>query len=158
MDTLFYARRVDQAPVESLDALKEYDSASREFPFRLTCRDSAAGFFDLAVFRILGEQFYLYWHASYKIRRLVCGEASLRRLRRHGAFGEIPESVSTRLRGADLRPRITFSERFVSVGLVWFSPWKGFVYEEADFARQQPHRLLAARERVLAEYYCGFTL
>jgi len=152
---VLYSRRTDEVPCDNLDTLGSHENDDREFPFRVVCDDTPAGFCELGIFRILGDQFSLFWHANYRRRCVICGEASLARLRSWGELAEVPESVLTRVRAVDLNPTITVSADVVSVGFVSFSSWKGFVYEETDFKRGRPHRVVATRARVLAEYDCG---
>jgi len=151
---VLYCLRTNEVPSDSLDALATYEPDRREFPFHVGCNDSPAGFCELAVFRILGDQFYLYWHANHRRRRIICGEASLARLRSWGDLDDVPESVLTQVRAVDLNPTITVSADVASVGLVWFSRWKGFVYEETVFNRERPQRVMGTTTRVLAEYNC----
>ncbi|MGR8979751.1 MAG: hypothetical protein ACU84H_06630 [Gammaproteobacteria bacterium] len=67
-----YARAVDEPPLVSYNEYQNLDWKLKIDPlFFLVADDTPDGFFQLAVFRQLAGQFYLYWHANYHDYRIL---------------------------------------------------------------------------------------
>ncbi len=88
---------------------------------------SREGFVQLAVLRIVGDQFHLYWHAHYNDTKIL-----------------------TRLPAW-----VTFSDDEVAVSLFTFTAWGGVKLYTMRVRREFPHTLLAEDAVRLIPYNCG---
>jgi hypothetical protein len=116
-------------------------------------------FLELAVLHLIGNQFYLFWHANYNDLQIIASAEKLEELinRRDLSFGN-PLGVGMRMkaRELDVRPVVEFvQERVVWVDLLTFSKWGGFVREELAFSTEYPHKLLMRESKILIDYECG---
>ena len=116
------------------------------------------GFFQLAVFVIMGGQFYLAWHALYNDRRILCDESALRDLindlKRTNYGTEPSQDLVSAAFDLDLAPRITMTDSTCIVSLVTFSKWKGFARERYSCRRRFPHVLECVEVHVELQYDC----
>jgi len=65
-----YARPVGEQPLRSAEEYEHWRTTNSLLNF-LETDDSAAGFFELAVFLQIAGQFYLFWHALYDDTRFL---------------------------------------------------------------------------------------
>ncbi len=117
------------------------------------------GFFEWVVLGIVGEQFYLDWHAAYNDSEVVCDRAAL-----EGIVAEIskpqigagmkPEDVA-RARGLDVAPGVLVAGEQATVSLVTFTAWGGFARRSCTVTVRAPHRLIGQKEDPLLPYDCG---
>src|SRR5688572_30711718 len=68
---LLYARPVDQAPYASTADIPP-GTELPDFQEYVDVEDTAQGYFDHVVLDIMANQFYLFWHANYNDRQIVC--------------------------------------------------------------------------------------
>ncbi|MDF0591600.1 hypothetical protein [Candidatus Methanocrinis natronophilus] len=126
----------------------------------LSADGSPESFFQLALLRIQGEQFYQYWHDAYNDARIVCdleeARGSLRELT--GWIGEDEATVErllSDLAGYDLAPTVSMNRALVKVEAVVFTKWGGFIKRSILMEREAPHLILGEGSEVLVEYDCG---
>lgn len=104
-------------------------------------------FFDLAVLRIIGNEFYVFWH-DLPGRDIVpvAGKQTLRNLL-------TPLGLWwTRLSHSDVKPTITLDETGASVSLLTFSNWEGLYRRVLVFHMAFPHRLLHDEAQPILRY------
>jgi hypothetical protein len=118
---------------------------------------TAEGFFQLALLRVMGNQFYLHWHANYNDALVICNQEGLEKiLSSEGWIGDsIPDDVKESARELDLAPVVEFSEDAVSVHLTIFTKWGGFIRLHYSIQREFPHKFLDFSEETLVPYDCG---
>ncbi len=88
---------------------------------------SREGFIQLTVLRLIGEQFYLYWHAHYKDTMVL---------------SRIPAWVS-------------FSSDQVAVSLFVFTKWGGVELYTMKVKRNYPHSFISESSIRILPYSCG---
>lgn len=167
-----YARPTDRAPYASFE---EYVAASggttdveadtdddhaRDYLSHIRTDDTRDGYLELATLLIMGEQFYLYWHAGYNDARIVADQATLESLISAGGDSPdgslLPDDVAKGARKLDLTPTVAFPDSSTAtVRVVTFSLWSGFSEAVYTFSRQYPHEILGEGETTLIEYDCG---
>ena len=120
--------------------------------------DTPEGYFQLTLLRILGDQFYLDWHANYNDALPICDARAIEAILEN-LDGEFYQKMSARdyLRAQrlDVTPVVVLEETQVKVSLVIFTKWGGFIRESYTLSRTFPHTVLDFVEEVLLEYDCG---
>jgi hypothetical protein len=134
----------------------EKDGASYGSKIVLDGTDEA--FFEYSVLQILGEQFYLFWHANYNDIRIVCENSEL-----ESVLTDIDNSDLASVSGAfkrdarkiNLQPSVAASGDTVTVELVAFSKWGGFSRLSILMDRHAPYAVIGLEDVNLLEYQCG---
>jgi hypothetical protein len=93
---------------------------------RIRTDGSRQGFIQLAALRLVGDQFYLFWHANYNDTEIL---------------SRIPAWV-------------VFSDKEVSVSLFVFSKWGGVAFYTIRLKRSFPHQLVSERFVTVIPYNC----
>ena len=116
------------------------------------------GYLQFVVLAIMGEQFYLYWHAFYNDTTPVCSRQAVERVldTLDGSFGwAMLEEDKERARALDVEPWVFIGDEVVTVRLVTFSLWGGFSETIYTIARSFPHQIIDVQSSTLVEYDCG---
>ncbi len=152
---VLYARPVEQPPYTSEAELPTEQAAN--YLDHVRAEDSAEGFYQHTLLRLLGGRFYIYWHAGYGDIDVLANEAALTtRLTRGDDFGsEFPRSVRNAARRLNPTPTVTLEEEHVTVTLLTYSNWRGFERHTFTLRRAFPHTLLHHEREVVVEYHCG---
>jgi hypothetical protein len=159
---VLYARKAQAPPYRNYS---EYAAASPErradredyYLRQIAADGSPESFFQLALLRIQGEQFYQFWHDAYNDGRIICDleEARAGLGGEFGADESTIEALLSDLAEYDLAPTISMNGDLVKVEAVVFTKWGGFVKRSMLMEREAPHLILAERSQVLVEYDCG---
>jgi hypothetical protein len=105
---------------------------------------TAEGFVELAILRIMGNEFYVFWHAIPGSDVVpVCGEKTLRNLLTPLGVGWV------RMHGLRAQPVIDMNQESVTVSLLTFSDWQGVSRRTFVFRRDVPHTLLGESRRCI---------
>lgn len=162
---VFYARPIDQAPyltyAELVTATNTAAVSSRPGSYfdYLRVDGTAEGFFELALFHLMGSQFYLSWHANYNDATAICDRSGLEAIisaLEKTEFGQpITAAQARQARDLDLEPVVELGEDTVTVKLVFFTRWGGFLRKTFTFQRLSPHTLIDSGETELVPYDCG---
>ena len=159
---ILYARPADQAPytteADFTQAMKQagIEKANEQYIPYLQIEDTAEGYFDYVVFKLMAAQFYLYWHADYNDKQFVCDGAALEALLKQKRMGyAIPITASLQARLLKLEPVVKLETETVTVQVITFSNWKGFVQETWTINRRVPHNIVSVDNKVLIPYNCG---
>jgi hypothetical protein len=162
---VFYARPVDQAPyltyAEFITATGTTIGSPQQDDYREHVRvdGTAEGFFELALFHLMGNQFYLSWHANYNDATAICDQAGLEAIisaLEKTEFGQpITAAQAQQARALDLEPVVEFGDDTVTVKLVFFTKWGGFLLKTFTFEREPSYALVESDETELVPYECG---
>jgi hypothetical protein len=120
---------------------------------------SFEGFFQLVVLRIMGEQFYLHWHAQADDALVVATPEAVTAAVA-GVAGEMDEGEAARARAADPTPRISFGTPAgddLLIEVMVFTRWGGLLRHTYTITREYPHRFLDVQIETVAECDCGIT-
>jgi hypothetical protein len=114
-------------------------------------------YFELVMLSIMGNQFYLDWHANYNDTSIVCDSEALEALLSDiGSWGEqMPLTDKMRARLLNLEPVIEIGADTVTVQIVTFTKWGGFFRETYTLQRGFPHEILDFQTEPLVAYDCG---
>ena len=165
-EPILYARPVDQAPYDTYFAFEEAEYPDdfpdisvlrHDFTAHIQVDDTPDGFLELLALRTMGSQFYLHWHAATHDAAIICNQAALEALiaeQRYPGMAFSP-GVLRKARAIDFEPVIAMTEDTVTVRVVTFTNWGGFIEESTTLSRSFPHTVLLQEQRVLVEYDCG---
>lgn len=119
------------------------------------------GFFELTVLRIMGEQFYLWWHANYNDLVPVCGKKTLLYSVLQFHLFCTPEDLwesikmSVYIPRAETKPNVKLGDKTATVSLLTFTKWGGLSRRTYEYQRSFPHKLMKYDREVLVRYSCG---
>lgn len=173
-EPILYTRPASDPRFETYDALAKSRKlaspwdADEAYLDDIVVTDSEAGFLEFTILRIMGDQFYLYWHALYDDTFILCDPVSLENLVASYTGAEsasrgplanfgVPfsDEIAQAARELDTTPIVTLNDDQVTVSLLTFTNWGGFIRREYTFSRTFPHKLHEAKTRALVRYECG---
>jgi len=159
---LLYARPLDAPRYPNESALQEAMSqagnsqVSEQYTHYLLVDDSAEGYFEYVVFRVMAAQFYLYWHAAYNDTTLICSKTALEQLLAREMPGEpLSLVVKMRARALNLGPVVTLQDKTALVEVVTFSAWRIFARETWEISRVAPYAVIRREQHIEIPYNCG---
>ena len=113
--------------------------------------------FQFAFLALLGDQFYLSWHALYNDFVVLCelrdAEPIAERLR--GAQPGLSDEEVEQVKSINYEPTTAINGDAVTVRMVVFSNWGGFWENLYVMDRQNPYHLLDMKQNVFMPYDCG---
>jgi hypothetical protein len=154
--TLF-ARPVDSAPYLSW---ADVPADPGSFLDHVKVDDTPEGFLQYVLFAQNAEQFYLFWHAGYNDRGVVCTREAVKSTIKNlvdGDFGvamSLGETIKSLLM-KQVEPVITMGDQTVTVEVLTFTMWGGFYRETYIIQRSYPHTIIKYEEELLVPYDCG---
>ena len=164
-EPLLYARPLDVYPYLTYSEFYTATGITINSPQRndylehVRVDGTAEGFFELALFHLMGDQFYLFWHANYNDATALCDQTGMEEIisgLEDSDFGlPIPAEDAVQARALDLEPTVEFGQDTVSVTFVFFTMWGGFRQQTYVFAREFPHTLVRSNQTELVPYDCG---
>ena len=154
-----YARELTDPPFKDL---AEYAQANpNEFAYldHIQSDGTEASYFQWVLLSLMGDQFYLYWHAGYNDLEIIASRERLEELvqvmtdTEFGiAFTKAQQRQALKI---DPAPRVEVGQETVTVRVVSFSMWGGFTESVFTLSRSAPHRVLDVETVTLMEYDCG---
>jgi hypothetical protein len=129
----------------------------------LHCDGTENGFFQLALFEHLADQFYLAWHAAYNDIPLITSYADMHQFlanpknfmrEKNGKPTVLPEPTVLKALELDPTPIVKIDSETVSVKVLAFSNWRGFFQKTLTFEKQPPNLILSETEEILIPYRC----
>ena len=134
-----------------------YQNAGVEnFLSHIQVDDTAEGYYELVLLSIMGEQFYLSWHAAYDDWEVVSSRERLDAIielmnEEHNPLTE--EQVEAALK-LDVTPSVKFEGDKVRVQILMFTKWGGFYERVYTIDRNFPHQMIED-DIQLIPYNCG---
>ena len=163
-----YAREINSPPFHSLTELVEKRGAAvTDLPYdylkHVQTDGTSASFFQYVVLRILGGQFYLWWHANYNDRVIICARDGLENLfsETDSFAARYGQSLSPEFQNAArqlaLAPMVQFNRDMVTVSVVVFTKWGGFIGETYTISRAFPHVIRDITTKTLLSWHINLT-
>ena len=160
---ILYVRPMEQQPFatrndfEAAHGVFSPEALQYAYTLDLQIDDTAEGYLQFIILRIMGIQFYQYWHAAYLDHRIICSQTGLEALLAAPTARGIPlpPDVQAKARGLNVIPSITMEPDLVRVQLVIFTDWGGFIRRTYTINRQFPHRTTEVTRETLIEYGSG---
>lgn len=119
---------------------------------------TSSGYLELAALHLIGNQFYLYWHANYNDRVIIASTAKLEEVLNSENLifnGGLPIGYRIEATKLNVRPSVEVAEDAVWVSLLTFSKWGGFVRVELAISKEHPHKILLEESETLIDYVSG---
>lgn len=125
--------------------------------------DTAGGFLQLGVLRIMADQFALSWHANYERLNPLCHPVAMEielatwvrgNVVRNGPDPQRAKAFEAALR-LDLNPRVAKHQDTIEVSLIVFMNFGGFIRRTMYFSREFPHSLVSEEAETLVDYNWG---
>ncbi len=117
------------------------------------------GYFQWILLRMMGDQFYLFWHANYHDAEIIASQERLEALVETLAdetFGfSLNKQEERKALNIDSTPAVTIKEDTVTVRVVWFTKWGGFMESIYTLSREAPHEVINIETEELVPYDCG---
>jgi hypothetical protein len=150
-----YARKVNQTPYKVFTDIAK--ASENDWLNHVQVDSSKQGYFQFAVLRKMGPQFYLYWHSAYNDHSIVCDREGLEKVLSKQTFQniKIPQDVQEKARKLDIIPKVNFDNDKVIIKIVYFTNWGGFIEETSTILRKFPHQILDTKTLTLVLYNCG---
>ncbi|MFC2042703.1 hypothetical protein ACFLUA_00940 [Chloroflexota bacterium] len=149
-----YARQAGEQPFATYS---EYEKAEVEdYLSHIQADDTAEGFYELALLSIMGEQFYLSWHAEYNDREVVSSRERLEAIIEwlNEEYAPLTEEQVEDIKQLDVSPKVKFEGDKVQVRVLVFTKWGGFYERIFTIDRNFPHQMIH-EEIQLIPYNCG---
>jgi hypothetical protein len=164
---ILYARPENEAPFENFEAFtraagdcsKGGKTSPCSYMDFIISDGTEQGYFQWVLMRMMGDQFYLYWHANYHDAEIIASQESLETLTEQLSsedFG-MPIDVITKqkLLRVDPAPVVTIKNDIVTVRVVWFTKWGGLHESIYTLNKEAPHEVLDIEIEELVPYDCG---
>ncbi len=156
---LLYVHSLDQAPYASAAEIPD-NTQLPDYHEHLNVQDTEQGYFEYVVLDVMADQFYLYWHANYNDRQIVCNRQEVNDIIERVNSGDFGASMNflqqARARAIrNVEPTVNLRRNVVDVQVVTFTKWGGFYRESYTINRSFPHTIVDVRQQILVPYDCG---
>jgi hypothetical protein len=116
---------------------------------------SELGYLQFILLYVMGDQFYIYWHADYgKDKLLVATDEALSKILLR-IEDDLDEQQKAQAGLIDPQPRVLIGEDTVTIRVVWFTKFGGFFETTYQVNKDQPHTTKMLETNSLLEYDCG---
>jgi hypothetical protein len=155
---LLYARRADEKPFQTAAEFEVAKPAS--YLSAVETDDTPESYLQLSLLALLGSRFYQYWHAGYNDNQILCGSGDIDRIiaeNEKSDFG-IQMNAGQKLQARAISqpgPTVEMAADKVTVRMVIFSNWGGFIRRTYTINHPSPHTVLDVQNETLVEYNCG---
>jgi len=163
---ILYARKATDMPFENYQAFAEAtnhctgDDQPEECCYLnfIEADGDEAGYFQWILMRMMGDQFYLYWHAGYKDSEIIASRTRIQTLIDQIGSYDFGESLSRSQKRQALKinpaPEVVIDGDRVHVRVVWFTKWGGFYESVYTLTASAPHEVIDVKTEQLLEYDC----
>jgi len=159
---ILYAREESAAPYESYE---DYQNAlgGTEIPYDaylefIESDGTEEGYFQWALLQMMGNQFYLYWHAGYNDAEIIASSERLGEVVDEMVGTQFGEPLSASQKRQALRidpaPVVTIEGEEVTVRVVWFTKWGGFYETMHTLTATEPFQIIDSQTHELVPYEC----
>jgi len=163
-EPILYARKVDEPPFDSfseyIDAVNgDYYHWKRSLYLEHVQTDGTPqGFLEYVILSVMGEQFYLYWHANYNDRQVVCTQEGVEKIiaaLEKNDFGvPLTERQKQLARRVSVFPSSKVKSNVIEIQVMTFTKWGGFEEMVFTMRRAFPHKILDTKKRSRVHYDC----
>jgi hypothetical protein len=118
---------------------------------------SELGYLQLLLLDVMGNQFYLFWHAEYNDATFVATESAKEELieRISDPFISLTRQQRSQANRINITPIVSIDEETVDIRAVWFTKWGGFYESSYLIDRSSPYEVKIRSTNNLVEYDCG---
>lgn len=171
---LLYARKSGSTPFKTYeDFLKSYgedaetlgersyDTLYHTYDYleKVQIDGSPESYYQFVLLALLGDQFYLSWHALYNDTTVLCDASDLAYVNDDLQGFEIsfPPETLQQAGQIDFEPAVLIGEEAITVRIVTFTKWGGFDESVYLLEKHNPPTLQDVRWNSLIEYDCGIS-
>jgi hypothetical protein len=117
-------------------------------------------YFQYVVLAVLGNQYYLSWHANYNDTHILCDQGDNKYVEAEFTGMNIPDfslpqNVQDAAKTIDYQPLVLVGDKTVTVRLVTFSKWGGYTEEIFVVDKQNPEKLISVKKNVMIVVQVG---
>jgi hypothetical protein len=132
---------------------------SGAFEDKIKIDGTKEGFFEYVVLQVLGNQFYLFWHANINDVKIVCEPAGIDAIvadvLKSEYQGGTPPDFEKKAKSLDSQPVIELKGDTATVSVLTFTRWGGFRQLTYTMKQAYPHTIIDIQIKTLLEYNCG---
>ncbi|MEA3327359.1 MAG: hypothetical protein U9R53_08635 [Chloroflexota bacterium] len=154
---ILYAREESAVPNDGHEADQDTPSGEDYLQF-IQADGTEEGYFHWVLLRMMGDQFYLYWHAGYNDVEIIASKARLGEVVDELTSTEFGEPLSSSQKRQALRidpaPVVEITEDLVMVRVVWFTKWGGFYEMVTTLTASVPYQVIDTQSQQLIPYDC----
>ncbi len=159
---ILYAREESAAPYESYEAYQDAYGVE-DLPYDayfeyIETDGTEEGYFQWLVMRVMGGQFYLYWHSGYDDAEFIASKARLDEMVDEMASTEFGEPLTSSQRrkalNIDPAPVVEITGDLVTVSVIWFTRWGGFYESVYTLTASTPHKIIDTQTQQRVPYDC----
>ena len=155
---ILYAYPDDEAPYQTgadYRAANEY--APLDYLAAIVTDDTPESYLQLAVLEVMGNQFYLYWHANYNDAEIICDQDMLEAIiepRVGDSDYDLNEEAVQKAGLLRVTPVVEFDDEVAHLWLVLFTDWGGFYHVGYTIGREFPREAMEVDSEQLVPYNC----
>lgn len=118
---------------------------------------SDSGYFQFLVFALLGDQYCQSWHSNYGHIEIITSSKRLEIMTKQtwDIYYGFKSSDIEEILKIDPIPVIEHYKDSVSIRIVTFQPWDGFIERKISITKKWPHNINQYFRKVLFEHDCG---
>jgi len=153
---VLYVREEGEAAFETFaDYSAERDRETDNYLEHIVADGTPEGYIQLAILSVIGDQFYLFWHANYHDAQFICDQEKLETLVGSKTMFDdmLPDDVQRAALKLDVTPDVQIGKDGALVKLVAFTNWGGFYRWTFAFGPGKTPGVM--EQEVLVEYQCG---
>jgi hypothetical protein len=122
---------------------------------------------ELVTLDVMGNQFYLWWHANYNDHKIICNDAAVEEIFREFStplwedaddLYYLDDEELELLRSMDLTPTVEFirDSQVVQVRVVQFTKWGGFYRNTYTIRRGSGEKIVDTETEILVPFDVGY--
>jgi len=153
---VLYARQTGAKPLQDQRAC---ECVSSDYLQHITSDGSPLGYLQIAQLDIMGNQFYLGWHANYNDLTPLATRAAVEELiediksKNFGTPFSMREIRSARR--LNVEPKVEINPNNVRLRFVTFTKWGGFEEQIVTLSLSEPFEIIYAKPTQLLPYSCN---
>jgi hypothetical protein len=162
----YLAEIMEEEPLEDFSIPEEYyKTLYYGYISQVITDGTEDGYFQFALLRVIGSQFYLQWHSNYQDKVVICGQVGLEEvlsnldwwitgIPEEGFLDEI-RGVLEQARVLELNPTVEIKDDVVVVSFAYFRKWGGVKRMTITMSKEAPHEIISMETETLIEYQIG---
>jgi hypothetical protein len=156
-EPVLYARRADEpAHATYADYVQAVDEPRDAYLDHVQVDGTEESFFQLIVLRIMGPQFYLWWHGNHNDTTIIADRARLPDLlsTTEEFCGPLSPDTQQQANALNFDPVVELQDTVALVEVVTFTKWGGFMRTSYSISRSFPHQILQEQTEIILPYHC----
>jgi hypothetical protein len=152
-------KNLDEYSLSASECDRENQPAGCDYLSFVEIDGTEEGYFEWILLEMMGNQFYLFWHAGYHDAQIIASSDRLETLVDDIGANDFGYPLTDSQRHQALRidpaPKVSIGDSETKVRVVWFTKWGGFYETVFWVTSAAPHRILDSETNNLVDYDCG---